>query len=148
MKKNQKIFEWEEILSFIDGKPNSFLLTEFLESSQDKTDIVRKLIKERKDRPDSYPTGGEVAMRQERVQSLLESLSGKAGFTGNLLILYLFYDVLIIFAAIILAIILFFTVSNNSASSDADEWFCNMVDGEKECYRNKDIEEMVDKYRN
>ena len=48
MKKNQKIFEWEEILSFIDGKPNSFSLTEFLESSQDKTDIVRKLIKKEK----------------------------------------------------------------------------------------------------
>ena len=86
-------------------------------------------------------------MRQKRVQSLLESLSGKAGFTGNILIFYLFWDVLIIFAAVILVIILFFTVSNNSASSDSDEWFCNMVDGEKVCYRNKDIEEMVDKYR-
>lgn len=149
MKKNEKHVEWEkEMFLYINGKPHSFSLDNFIKSSQSKTNIIKKLIKARNESPDSYPADGKIAKRQNRIQFLLESLENRSGFYGNFLIFWHFYSWAIPLIAILLSIILIFTVSNNSQSNNSSEWFCSMVDGEKKCYREKDIDEMKDKYRN
>ena len=147
MEKNDKHFEWEEILLFIDDKPNSFLLNNFINNSQNKTEIVKKLITERNECPSSYPTGGKIDKRQKKIFFLLESLEGKSGFHANLLIFHHFYSWAIPLIAILLSVILTFTLIYTS-QSNSSEWFCSIVDGEKKCYRQQDIDAMQDKYRN
>ena len=156
MKENSNHQEetWKKVNSYLDGRSKKFDIDKIIVNKKTSTFIIKKLIKEEDDKsfrreeklgPLSWKSGGKFDRRRNKRLELvdqLDQLKGKLGLWGGFL-LFKNNHIGTIYAVGIILLVAVSCVSIYMPGGSGDGWFCSEVNGEKKCYRQKDIDKMI-----